>query len=174
MNIAEQLNGVAGKVRQNVHAYRQTALETARNRVHMAAKAMAAARTPVDTLVSATQRLNDVTHDAFAQLLRQNGAALDTLIGVGAERLKGLAQAEDFKSFIRKQAALNPATRARLTLELEQLWSLVNRTGREFGMLASETYAELIHGVSTRAKPAARRKTARRSARKTTRTKRAH
>ncbi len=174
MNIAEQLNGVAGKVRQNVHAYRRTAVDKARNRVHQAAKAVAAARTPVDTLVTASQRFNDLTHDAFAQLLRQNGAAVDTLIGVGAERLKGLAQAEDLKSFIRKQAALNPATRERVTRELEQLWSLLNRTGREFRMLASETYAELIYGVATRAKPAARRKTARRSARKTARARRAH
>ena len=173
MNIVEQLSGAAGKVRQNVHSYRQTAVETARHRVSQAAQVVAAARTPVDTLVSASQRLNDLTHDALSQLLRQNGATLDGLINVGVKRLKDLAQAEDLKSFIRSQTALNPAARERVSRDIEQLWSLATRTGRELGTLASETYAELIYGVPTRSKPASRRKVAPRSTKKTARSKKA-
>jgi phasin family protein len=174
MNIVEQLNGAASKVRQNVHAYRQSAVEKARKGVNQAAQAVAATRTPVDTLVTATQRLNDLTHGAFAQLVRQNGATLDGLISGGVARLKDLAQAEDLKSFIRKQAELNPAIRERVSRDFEQFWSIAAQTGRDLGTLASETYAELLYGVPTRAKPAGHRKATRRSTKKKLRTRKAH
>ena len=56
MNIVEQLNGAAEKVRHNVHTYRRSAAERARRGVSQAAKGMAAARTRVDTLAGAAQR----------------------------------------------------------------------------------------------------------------------
>ena len=86
MNIVEQLNGAADKVRHNVHTYRRSAAERARKRVSQAAKAMAAARTPVDTLAGAAQRLNDLTHDAVAKLVRQNAGSIEDLITGSAAR----------------------------------------------------------------------------------------
>lgn len=174
MNLVEQLSGAAGKVRQNVQSYRQAAADKARTGVSQAAKVMAATRTPVDTLVSATQRLNDLTHDAFGQLLRQNGATLDGLINGGVGRLKDLAQAEDLKSFMRQQVALNAAVRARVSRDVEQLWALASRTGRDIGELASETYAELVYGVPTRVKAAGNRKRKPRSTKRNVRARKAH
>jgi Phasin protein len=174
MNIVEQLSGAAAKVRQNVHTYRQTAADRARQGVSQAAKAIAGARTPIDALVSAAQRLNDLTHDAVAQLMRQNAGTIDGLIDGSVERLNQLAQAQDLKSFIRKQAARNPALRARVSRDLEALWSLGAQTGREVGTLASETYAELLYGVPTRSRPAGNRKPTRRSTRKKVRARKAH
>jgi hypothetical protein len=174
MNIVEGFGETAGKVRAGVHGYRQAAVETARKRVSRAAGALQAARGPVNTLLSATQRLSDLTHGAVVHLLKQNAASLDGAIRAGAQRLEDLAQAKDLTSFLREQAALNPAVRERLSLELDQLKALARRTGRDVGALASETYAELIHGVSSRAKPAVRRKSTRRTVKKTTRARRAH
>jgi hypothetical protein len=174
MNIVEQFVGAAGKVRQNVHAYRQTAADKARKGVSQTARVIAGARTPVDTLVSAAQRLNDLTHEALAQLMRQNAGSIDGLIGGSVERLDQLAKAQDLKSFIRKQAMLNPALRARVGRDVEALWSLAAQTGREVGTLASETYAELLYGVPTRSKPARNRKATRRSTRKNVRARKAH
>lgn len=174
MNIVEQFSGAAGKVRQQVREYGENAVEKARRRVSQAAEVVAGARTPVDTLVGATQRLNDLTHDSFARLLSQNASTIEGLISGGAERLKRLAEADDLKSFIRKQAELNPAARERISRDLQQLWSIAARTGRDIGTLASETYAELIHGVQTRAKPAARRKPARKPGAKRTRAKKSN
>jgi hypothetical protein len=172
MSIVEQLNGTADKVRYNVHSYRRSAAERARRGVSRAARAMAAARTPVNTLVGAAQRLNDLTHDAVAQLMRQNAASMEGLITGSAVRLNELAKTEDFRSFIREQAALNPAVRARVRRDLEQFWDLATRTGRELGTLATDTYAELVHGVPTR-KPTGNRKPTRRSI-KTKRARKAH
>jgi hypothetical protein len=173
MNIVEQLNGAADKVRHNVHTYRRSAAERARRGVSRAAKAMAAARTPVDTLAGAAQRLNDLTHDAVAKLVRQNAGSIEVLISGGAARLSELARTEDFRAFIREQAALNPAVRARVSRDLEQLWALATRTGRELGALATDTYAELLYGVPTR-KATGNRKTTRRSTKRKVRTRKAH
>jgi hypothetical protein len=173
MSIVEQLNGAADKVRYNVHSYRRSAAERARRGVSRAARAMAAARTPVNTLVGAAQRLNDLTHDAVAQLMRQNAGSMEGLITGSAVRLTELARTEDFRSFIREQAALNPAVRARVSRDLEQLWALATRTGRELGTLATDTYVELVHGVPTR-KPTGNRKPARRPIKRKVRTRKAH
>lgn len=174
MNIVEQFNGAADKVRQNVHSYRQTAAHKAREGVTQAANAIAGAHRPVETLVSAAQRLNDLTHDAVAQLMRQNAGTIDGLIDGSVDRLRQLAQADDLKSFIRQQAALNPALRARVSRELAALWSLAAKTGLEVGTLASETYAELQYGVTTRSRPAGNRKRTRRSTKRHVRARKAH
>ncbi len=174
MNIVEQFSGAAAQVGRRVRNYRESAVERARKRVSRAAEVMAAARAPVDTLVSATQRLNDLSHDTFSKLLSQNASAIDGLIHGGVERLKLLAQADDLRSFLRTQAGLSPAARERLSRDLRQLWSIATVAGREFGTLASETYAELLYGVSPRSQPVTRRKARRRSAKKTVRAKRAH
>ena len=173
MNIVEQLNGAADRVRQNVHSYRRSAAEQARKGASEAAKAVEAARMPVDTLLGAAQRLNDLTHDAVAQLVRQNADSIEGLIAGSAARLNELAEAENFRSFIRQQAALNPAVRARVSHDLEQLWTLAARTGRELGSLASDTYAELVYGVPTR-KATGNRKPTRRSTRRKVRARKAH
>jgi phasin family protein len=174
MSIIDQFSGAADTVRQNVHAYRHSAVEKARRRVQQAAKAMAAARNPLGTLVNATGRFNDLSHETVAQLVRQNGATLESLIDGGIERLKDLAQAEDLKSFIRKQVELTPAVRDRVASDLGQLWSIARHTGRELGTLASDTYAELVYGVPTRAAPARNRKPTRRATKKAVRTRKAH
>jgi hypothetical protein len=174
MNIVEQFSGAADKVRQNVHTYRETAAHKARGGVNQAAKAIAGARKPVEKLVSAAQRLNDLTHDAVAKLMRQNAGTIDGLIDGSAERLQQLAQADDLRSFIRQQAALNPALRARIRRELEALWSLAAKTGREVGTLASETYAEVLHGVTTGSRPAGNRKRTRRSTKRHVRARKSH
>jgi phasin family protein len=173
MSIVEQLNGAAGRVRETVRDYRHQAAEEARKRADLAAQIVDAARTPVDTLVSAGQRLNDLTHEAFGKLLSQNAVAIDGLITGGVERLQLFAKTEDLKSFVRRQAALNPATRERVSKDLRQMWAIAARAGRDMGALASETYAELIHGVKTRARPVIR-KTVRRATKKTQRARRAH
>ena len=173
MNIAEQLNGAADKVRHNVHTYRRSAAERARKRVSQAAKAMAAARTPVDTLAGAAQRLNDLTHDAVAKLVRQNAGSIEDLITGSAARLSELARTEDFRAFVRRQAELNPAVRARLSRDLGQLWALATHTGRELGTLATDTYAELLYGVPTR-KATGNRKSTRRSTKRKVRARKAH
>lgn len=173
MNIVEQFNGAAGRVRETVREYRHNTAEKARKRVDQAAQVVAAARTPIDTLVTAGQRFNDLTHDALGKILSQNAVAIDGLITGGVERLQLLARTDDLRSFIREQAGLNPAARARVSRDLRQFWSIAAGAGRDIGTLASDTYAELIHGVATRARPPAR-KTVRRSAKKTPRAKRAH
>ena len=148
-------------------------LHKARAGVSQAAKAIAGAHRPVHTLVRGAERLNDLTHQAVAQLMRQNAGAIDGLIDGSVERLQQLAQADDLKSFIRKQAALRPAVRARINRELGALWSLAAKTGREMGTVASETYAELLYGVPT-TRPAGNRKRTRRSTKKNVRARKAH
>ena len=134
---------------------------------------MAAARTRVDTLAGAAQRLNDLTHDAVAKLMRQNADSIELLIAGSAARLSELARTEDFRGFIREQAALNPAVRSRVSRDLEQLWALATRTGRELGTMATDTYAELLYGVPAR-KATGNRKTTRRSTKRKVRARKAH
>ena len=153
MNIIEQLSGAA------------------RQGVKQAAEVISATRTPVKTLAQAGQRLNALTHDYVEQLLAEQARVVEGLIDRGVDRLQRLARADSARSLVREQSELGSDGRKLLARDAGKLWKIVASTGREIGALASDTYAELIHGTPTVTAPVARRKPAKKAASKRARAK---
>ena len=87
------------------------------------------------------------SHRYVAQLVKQQLHNLEGVIEDGAERLGIAAKAKDFRGLIAEQAKRYPASRKRLGQDLKATWALTADTGRELGSIASQTYAQLVHGV---------------------------
>jgi hypothetical protein len=104
--------------------------------------------------------MTDVSHRYFARFVKQQLQNLEGVLEDGADRLGRAAEAKDFRALVAEQAKLYPASRERLGRDLKATWILTADTGRELGSIASETYAQLVHGTSV--KPKAARKSARR------------
>jgi Phasin protein len=168
MEIREQLMRARQRAEARVEDYRQAVLEAARRAAQQAADGVVAARAPIRIVADAGRRVNDASHRYLAQFVKQQLHNLEGVMEDGAERLSRAAHAKDFSGLIAEQAKLYPASRARLGRDLKATWTLTTDTGRELGSIASETYAQLIHGArttrtTTSRKAPRRRKSARRS-----------
>jgi len=160
MEIREQLIRARQKAQARVGDYREAFIGAARKGAQQAADGVTAVRTPARIVAEAGRRMNDVSHRYFAQFVKQQLHNLEGVLEDGADRLSRAAEAKDFPGLVAEQAKLYPASRERLGRDLRATWTLTAATGRELGSIASETYAQLVHGASV--KPRAARKSVRR------------
>ena len=163
MEIREQLMRARQRAEARVVDYRHAVAEAARRTAQQAADGVVAARTPMRIVADAGRRVNDASHRYLTQFVKQQLHNLEGVIEDGAERLSRAAQAKDFRGLIAEQAKLYPASRARLRQDLKATWTLTADTSRELGSIASQTYAQLVHGARIGPKAPRRRKSARRS-----------
>ena len=147
MEIREQLSEARQKAQARVENYRHALVAKARQTAEQAANGVSAARGPLRAFAVAGRRLNDISHKSFGELVKQQVHTLEGVIEDGSERLSRAAQAKDLRTLIAEQRKLYPASRTRLGRDLKVTWELAASTGREIRAVASETYAELIHGV---------------------------
>jgi len=160
MEIREQLLRAGQKAQARVEDYRDAFIGAARRGALQAADGVTAVRSPARIVAEAGRRMNDVSHRYFARFVKQQLHSLEGVLVDGADRLSRAAEAKDFRTLLAEQAKLYPASRERLGRDLKATWILTADTGRELGSIASDTYAQLVHGAST--KPKATRKSARR------------
>jgi phasin family protein len=165
MEIREQLSGARQKAQARMDDYRQAFVARARQTAEHAASGVSAARGPLRVFAQAGRRLNDISHKYLGELVKQQLHTLEGVIEDGSERLSRAAHAKDLRTLLAEQRKLYPATRTRLGRDLKVTWELAASTGREIRNVASETYAELVHGVEP-VRKAPRRK-ARAGARRT-------
>lgn len=158
MNIIEQISRTGRQLQARFDGYRDSAVANARRTIAMTASSASAAKTPVRTLANAAERVNDLSHRYFGQLVEMQAKNLEVAIEAGADRLKRLTQVENLRGLIADQVRLNPASRARIKRDVKDTWTLTANTGREFGSIAVETYAQLIRGAKPIQKPARTRK----------------
>jgi phasin family protein len=147
MEIREQLSEARQKAQARVESYRHALVAKARQTAEQAANGVSAARAPLRVFAVAGRRLNEISHKYFGELVKQQVHTLEGVIEDGSERLSRAAQAKDLRTLIAEQRKLYPASRTRLGRDLKVTWELAASTGREIRAVASETYAELIHGV---------------------------
>jgi phasin family protein len=150
MTIASQISAAREQIEARARNYRHAAVSAARDSVRTAADRVAMAKQPVRTLAVAGQKLSSLSSRYFEQLFGQQAHTLEGVIEAGAERLKRVAQAETLADLVEEQKDLGAASRERLSKDLKATWKIATDTGAEIRDLAVETYAELIHGVTTR------------------------
>jgi phasin family protein len=160
MEIREQVSEARQKAQARIESYRQALTATARRAAEQAANGVCAAREPIRVMADAGRRLNDISHRYLGELVKQQLQTLEGVIEDGSERLNRAARARDLRTLIAEQKKLYPASRERLGRDLKLTWALAASTGREVGALASEAYAELVHGVRPARKAPRRKKRA--------------
>jgi hypothetical protein len=117
----------------------------------LAAEGVDSAEGRIPALTAVGRRLTDISHRCADQLLAQGLAGIKGALTDGAERLRLAAQASDLASLYHGQRATLPASRARITQELQATWRIVALTTQELAELARSARVDLAGGTGTAA-----------------------
>jgi phasin family protein len=165
--LSQTLSSTADQIRSQARAYGATALDAARQSALRAANRVDAVKRPVRVLADASLRLSSLSGRYVERILGRQAELIDAVIDDGARRLKAAADADSLGSFIEEQREMTGTSRQRLGKELRAAWGITKASGRELRDLATETYAEVVHGRKVAArKPRAKRSAKARTARK--------
>jgi phasin family protein len=159
MKMTERLMEASAEARSQAAAFATRAIDTAATRVD-------AAKKPVDVLAKAGQDLNTLAHRYTSDLIDLQVSVVKGVLADGAARLRDLARSESVAEAYASQVEALPASRDRLVKNAQGLWGIIEGTGREAGSIVFGTYAELV-------RPAPAKKTVKRAAKRTIRTKKA-
>ena len=158
--LSEKLVAAAGQIRSQARTYGATAVDAARKSALRAANRVDAVKRPVRVLTDAGLRLSSLSGRYVERILGRQAGLIEAVIDDGAQRLKAAADADNLRSFIDEQREMVGASRQRLGKELRAAWGITKASGRDLRDLATETYAEVVHGRKVAAhKPRAKRST---------------
>ena len=152
-------------------------LENARHRAEIASDRVTDGKKPVKTLSKLGLKLTAVSHRATDKVLKQQLKMLENQIDAFAGRLSAAANATDVGNLIKTQFRLIPENAAVFAQDARNALGVIAGAGVEARDLMKATVVELRDGTQARAtKPGtqsrtpARKKTAKKKARVTTKT----
>jgi phasin family protein len=152
MILSERLLDATTEMRDQATAYVARAADAARATADVAASRMAAARTPLEVLTEASLKLNALSHEHVARMLRLQAAMLKGTVAEGEKRLQRLARAESLRHALAAQTEDLNAIPRRVAQNARESWQIVAEAGRSVSELASATFAGLTQ-PATVAKP---------------------
>lgn len=106
----------------------ELAVDRAKNGTQVAANAVDSLKNPAHILNSAGSKLNDLSHDYFGRLLKEQRKIVDGVVEDSAQRLRVMADADNIKEFWDNQVALFPATRERMVGNVKQTLEILGHT----------------------------------------------
>jgi phasin family protein len=162
MSLTERLVETTAEVRDQATIYAERAAEAARATADLAASRVAAARAPIDVLTEASLKLNSLSHEHIARLVRRQAAMLKAAVGEGEQRLQRLARAASLPQALAGQAEDLTDIPRRIADNMRQTWAILADAGRDVSQLAGTTLGELAQPVQ---RVKARKRTAAKGAR---------
>lgn len=166
-------------IRRVAKQYRQAgqvAVDRVRDALDNGADWVDSGRAPVQVLTDKTLKLNRISHNSAARLVRVQSEFIEGSVEGAAQRLQAAARARDLRQLLDSQVKLMPATRdrivtdARKTIDVlvdtrDDLTSLVRETlgdlrGRDVVADAAGAVAQTADKVASQARKTARRKPA--------------
>lgn len=106
----------------------ELAVDRAKNGTQVAANAVDSLKNPAHILNSAGSKLNDLSHDYFGRLLKEQRKIVDGVVEDSAQRLRVMADADNLQKFCGDQVALFPATRERMVGNVKQTLQILGHT----------------------------------------------
>lgn len=106
----------------------ELAVDRAKNGTQVAANAVDSLKNPAHILNSAGSKLNDLSHDYFGRLLKEQRKIVDGVVEDSAQRLRVMADADNLQKFCGDQVALFPATRERMVGNVKQTLEILGHT----------------------------------------------
>jgi hypothetical protein len=104
------------------------AVDQAKNSTQVAANAVDSLKNPAHILNSASMKLNDLSHDSFKRLLKEQRKIFDGVVTDGVKRIRVLADADNLKELWETQRALFPATRDRVVTNVKETLEILGHT----------------------------------------------
>ena len=103
-------------------------VDRAKNGTQVAANAVDSLKNPAHILNNAGSKLNDLSHDNFGRLLKEQRKIVDGVVEDSAQRLRVIADAGNLKEFWDSQVALSPATRERMVGNVQETLEILDHT----------------------------------------------
>jgi hypothetical protein len=156
-------------LQERTQGYAGRALRLARQGAERAAERIEAEAPRISALTEAGLRASEVSYRGLDRLVRQGLASARGALTDGTERLRLTARSQSLAALCHAQRATVPATRARISKELEAAWSIFVSTGRELADVARSARNELSqkrpkYGHARTRKPRSKRPARRRAA----------
>lgn len=147
-NISDQFEG-------RVKDTAEHAIDQVKNGTQVAANAVDSLKSPAHILNNAGSKLNDLSHDYFGRLLKEQRKIVDGVVEDSAQRLRVMADAGNLQEFWDNQVALFPATRDRMVANVRETLEILGHTRDGLKDLVQSTVLE-FKGKKTPGKPGKR------------------
>ncbi|MDH3587837.1 MAG: TIGR01841 family phasin [Gammaproteobacteria bacterium] len=98
---------------------------------------------PLDVMTEKTLKLNGLSHDSAARLVRQQAGFLEGSVDGAAKRLKTAAEADSFRGLLDGQIKLMPETRDRIVDDIRKTFEILSDTRTDLAQLFRETLDDL-------------------------------
>ncbi|MDH3645309.1 MAG: phasin family protein [Gammaproteobacteria bacterium] len=103
---------------------------------------------PLDVATEKTLKLNGISHESTARMVRQQARFIESSVEGAALRLKTAAKSDSFRDLIDGQIKLLPETRDRIVDDIRKTVEILSDTREDLGQLFRETLTDL-RGEST-------------------------
>ncbi len=125
------VENIVSKVAAGPVAWGQLAIDSSRTAAGMASNAMINAQRPTRRLLKAGLKINSVTHNGIADLLKHQASIIEGTMSAGAKRLDLVAEADNLRNLIKDQVALLPQSRDRLLSDARATLEILNDAREE-------------------------------------------
>lgn len=98
---------------------------------------------PIEVITEKTLKLNGISHESAARLVRQQALFIEGSVEAAARRLKTAAEADSLRNLIDGQIKLLPETRDRIVDDFRKTFAILSDTREDLGQLISETLSDL-------------------------------
>jgi len=145
MSIPDQMARAAVRLlTHGVQDYAGRALRLAQRSAARAALGIETAQPRLATLTEAGLRVTEASCRCVDRLVRQSVASAHGALEDGTERLRMTARARSLSALYDEQRATLPASRERISRELETVWKIVASARRDLAEIAHSTREQLL------------------------------
>ena len=119
-----------------------TAADRTRNATVMLADVVARSHRPVNVALETSLKLNKITHNSVARLVKQQARIIEGTVDAASKRLHVAADAHNIRDLVSDQIAMFPATRKRLESDARNTIAVFAETREELTELMRDIFAE--------------------------------
>ncbi len=167
------VENIVSKVAAGPLAWGQLAIDSSRTAAGMASNVMINAQRPTRRLLKAGLKINSVTHNGIADLMKHQARMLEGTMSAGAQRLDLVAEADNLRNLIKDQVALLPQTRDRLLGDARAALEILNEAREDLMEVISDGAEDVAEDIEDAVAPVVRKTRARASSAAKTAKKRA-
>ncbi len=109
-----EINSQIAEFLERYQPLSETAVDRVRTAAVMSADFIAAAKKPIDAVTETTLRLNKISHESLAKLVRAQSDMVEAAVDAAAKHLSTAADARSWKELVDAQMSLVPSERDRI------------------------------------------------------------
>lgn len=161
-----ELNSQISEFLDRYQPMSENAMERIRTAIVMSAEFIAAAKKPIDTVTETTLRLNKVSHESLARLVKAQSDMIEAAVEAAAKHLNTAADAKSWKELVDAQVSLVPSERERIAKDARrtlEVFTDVREDVKDIFQIGPDRVAEAkktVRATTTRARKTARKTTA--------------